>query len=133
MIENIGDHKTFTCDCGCVSFNLLRSGFIECAGCGKRQKGTHNVDCTCVGIEIGGYDNQVSVRNPFTEKWICIDSCILPTVIKLWSMGVDTIESCCGHGKMKGYIAVREEGKETMLALGFEQDMSTEAPNIFLW
>lgn len=34
MIENIEDHIAFACSCGCVNFNLLKSGNIECANCG---------------------------------------------------------------------------------------------------
>lgn len=33
---NLHDHMAFTCECGSVRFNLLRSGGIECAGCCKR-------------------------------------------------------------------------------------------------
>ena len=36
MIENINDHMAFTCDCGAVYFNLLRSGLIECYMCRKQ-------------------------------------------------------------------------------------------------
>ena len=35
-IENIADHQAFTCECGSVHFNLLKSGSIECAGCQRR-------------------------------------------------------------------------------------------------
>lgn len=36
-VENINDHRAFTCDCGSVDFALLASYSIECNGCGKRQ------------------------------------------------------------------------------------------------
>jgi hypothetical protein len=35
---DIYDHMAFSCECGCVRFNLLRSGFIECAECNKKQR-----------------------------------------------------------------------------------------------
>ena len=35
-MENIGDHIALICEeCGCVSFNILKSGKIECCGCGN--------------------------------------------------------------------------------------------------
>jgi hypothetical protein len=34
MIEHIHDHMAFVCECGSVHFCLLRTGKIECAGCG---------------------------------------------------------------------------------------------------
>jgi len=40
MIENIDDHKAYSCGCGSVHFNLLKSGNIECSGCGERGKFT---------------------------------------------------------------------------------------------
>lgn len=38
MIENILDHMAFACNCGCVDFNLLKSGNIECSSCGVIHK-----------------------------------------------------------------------------------------------
>ena len=35
-VEYIDDHKALRCDCGCVHFNLLKSGFIECSECQSR-------------------------------------------------------------------------------------------------
>lgn len=40
---NIYDHQAFICQCGCVSFNLQRSGQIECTNCGFIQNGTHTI------------------------------------------------------------------------------------------
>ncbi len=34
---DINDHMARTCECGCVRFNLLRSGAIECDDCGAKQ------------------------------------------------------------------------------------------------
>jgi uncharacterized Zn finger protein (UPF0148 family) len=31
--ENIEDHMAYACQCGCVNFNLLKSGNIECTSC----------------------------------------------------------------------------------------------------
>lgn len=37
-LHNINDHMARSCECGCVRFNLLRSGAIECDGCQQKQK-----------------------------------------------------------------------------------------------
>ena len=36
-ILKICDHMARACNCGCVRFNLLRSGVIECDECGEKQ------------------------------------------------------------------------------------------------
>jgi hypothetical protein len=40
-IENLHDHMAYTCECGSVHFNLLRSGKTECANCGKQELHWH--------------------------------------------------------------------------------------------
>lgn len=35
-VENLQDHMAYSCKCGCVDFNLLKSGGIECAYCGEK-------------------------------------------------------------------------------------------------
>ena len=37
-ILNIEDHLAFACECGSVTFNLLKSGSIECDGCQQKQE-----------------------------------------------------------------------------------------------
>ncbi len=39
-VENISDHYAYTCDCGSVHFNLLKSRKIECSGCGTIMSAT---------------------------------------------------------------------------------------------
>jgi hypothetical protein len=36
-ICDLNDHMTWHCVCGCVGFNLLRSGKIACEGCGAQE------------------------------------------------------------------------------------------------
>ena len=36
---DINDHMARYCECGCVKFNLLRSGAIECDNCQLKQEG----------------------------------------------------------------------------------------------
>jgi hypothetical protein len=35
-VANLQDHMAYSCQCGCVDFNLLKSGNIECVLCGKK-------------------------------------------------------------------------------------------------
>jgi len=35
-VANLQDHMAYSCKCGCVDFNLLKSGNIECVLCGKK-------------------------------------------------------------------------------------------------
>ena len=37
-LHDIGDHMARACECGCVRFNLLRSGSIECDNCQRKQE-----------------------------------------------------------------------------------------------
>lgn len=37
-LYNINDHMARACACGCVRFNLLRSGAVECDGCQLKQE-----------------------------------------------------------------------------------------------
>ncbi len=36
-VEHIEDHLARICECGCVRFNLLKSGDVECDGCQNKQ------------------------------------------------------------------------------------------------
>lgn len=36
-IVDISDHMARVCECGCVRFNLLRSGRVECDNCQQKQ------------------------------------------------------------------------------------------------
>lgn len=97
--------------------------------------------CHCQGVEPGTYANQEPRLLPFATprfpvagtKPVYIDRCVLPDVEALWSAGIETIESCCGHGRTEGYIAVPVEHEQAMLALGYARDERTKAPGCFLW
>jgi len=73
----------------------------------------------------------VTPRYPFPNtKPIQIDRCIAPEVIELWNVGIETIESCCGHGQ-GGYIAVDNKHVPKMITIGYEYDTRTDAPGVF--
>jgi len=43
-VVNIADHIAYACECGCVRFNLLQSGYIVCHECGgKTARWNNNV------------------------------------------------------------------------------------------
>ena len=35
-LVDLEDHMAYACVCGCVAFNLLKSGGIECEWCGEK-------------------------------------------------------------------------------------------------
>ena len=39
----------------------------------------------------------VQVINPFTGKSVNLDPCIKEEILDLWSKGIRTVNSCCGH------------------------------------
>lgn len=88
--------------------------------------------CTCVGVAMGSYANQETVITPWGRR-VGIDRCILPDLRALWAAGVRTIESCCGHGLARGYIAVPPEHERAMIARGFTIDERTASKGCFLW
>lgn len=63
--------------------------------------------CNCININIGSYKVTVATVDPFTDKIIGIDKCIYNEIRDLWKNGIQTIESCCGHNKQPGYIAIK--------------------------
>lgn len=83
--------------------------------------------CKCVNVKIGSYVNQTVLDYP-DWFWIesslklkaGIDNCILEEIKSLWANGIQTVESCCGHNKALGYIAVLPEHVQRMLDLGYE-------------
>ena len=48
-----------------------------------------------------------------------IDECVAPIVNALWRIGIDTVASCCGHGKQMGNIALKD-GREVLIAPDYE-------------
>lgn len=89
--------------------------------------------CQCVDVAFGSYDNQVTVHIPPHMKsyeaaraaeglpeTICIDTCILEEIRSLWSEGVVTYGSCCGHGKLGSMVNVSEGSVHIMERLGYD-------------
>ena len=59
-IKNINNHIAWVCECGCVRFNLLRSGLIECDNCRLTQNGNHTV---------GQKNTRIKNIKHLIEKW----------------------------------------------------------------
>ena len=55
---------------------------------------------------------KMSAKKSYTgkERWDTkgIDKCIAPIIKALTEAGIYTDESCCGHGKRTGYIALHD-------------------------
>lgn len=80
--------------------------------------------CACRGIELGSYANSVALEPPvgwYSRTPVDVDSCIAAEVQGLWALGIKTVASCCGHGKVLPVISVAAEHEEAMLALGYQR------------
>lgn len=75
--------------------------------------------CTCKDIEFGSYEATIPVWYDDLKRVVGLDVCIALEVISLWKQGIVTIESCCGHNKTIGYIAVDECCNNKMIDLGY--------------
>ena len=81
--------------------------------------------CNCKNVNFGTYgqpnQNRSVVRTPQGRRQE-IDNCILPELKTLWKASIKTVESCCGHNKQNGYIAVEDEFIEQMQAMGYVEE-----------
>src|SRR3990167_2157209 len=98
--------------------------------------------CTCVNIKIGSYANQETRLLPFaTPRWptagtklVGIDRCCLADVEAMWARGIETVESCCGHGVTSGYVLVTPEHVDVRRAVGYRSDpLKSDRSDLFLW
>ena len=61
--------------------------------------------CVCKDVAMGSYDNTVEMwrsARPGEEgprNLTQVDVCLATSIAWLWSNGVDTVASCCGHGQ----------------------------------
>jgi hypothetical protein len=63
------------------------------------------VHCDTFGGEKT-YTNQACL--PLKGRVVCIDWCIHHIVAALNAGGIETVASCCGHGKMDGRIDLKD-------------------------
>jgi len=82
--------------------------------------------CSGTKNDFGTYNNKVKIEMPAeweTDRecrWFWVDVCLLPELVFLWKRGIRTIECCCGHGSVEGYIAVDDCYIATMHELGYK-------------
>jgi len=85
--------------------------------------------CSCQNVKFGTYSASIPIRTPWGQLRD-IDFCVCREVIGLWDLGIETIESCCGHNHKTGYIAVSPRYEAKMEQLGYLRDPL--APHVFL-
>lgn len=78
--------------------------------------------CNCTTTKIGDYSGTVCLKPPnwSSKDVVAIDACIVDEILSLWSLGVITLGSCCGHNQLDGMINVSDESIGKMLELGYE-------------
>ena len=85
--------------------------------------------CNCKNINFGDHTNTVKLDVPDIYKdkfpntkyeFIFVDKCIENEIKYLWSKGIVTIASCCGHNIVDGSICVHDDYIQQMKELGYE-------------
>jgi len=83
--------------------------------------------CGCHGFgSKETYSKQVLINVPtclislIGKAEIAIDPCIEEEIKFLWSKGIATINSCCGHDKLPPSVVVLEEDELKMRELGYQ-------------
>lgn len=85
--------------------------------------------------EFGLYDSKIYLEFPeymlsvnggyySTKTGATIDICIVDEIRYLWSQGIVTYGSCCGHGRGRGMVNVGDNDLDIMYKLGYEKDTS---------
>lgn len=93
--------------------------------------------CKCKNIEFGSEENysqqvlfdipphmesyRVAREKDGLSDKICVDPCIAEEIQELWSNGITTYGSCCGHNKVDPFVNVDEKDISRMADLGYIQ------------
>lgn len=80
-------------------------------------------DAVCIGSPIGEYKCSVAILFSLQSgrKPICVDTCLQHEIHELiYKHNIDTIGSCCGHGRKQAYIQVSPQSVQKMHNLGYE-------------
>lgn len=67
------------------------------------------------GTYAGNLDVTLSHPRDDGISFCSVDACIQPLVQAINDAGLQTINSCCGHGKRPGWIAL-EDGRHILIA-----------------
>lgn len=73
--------------------------------------------CDCHSYNAGyGNRKEVVVEAPpgYGKEKICLDACIAETIKELWSRGIHTSSSCCGHGRLNPSIVLCDAADEAL-------------------
>lgn len=103
---------TCTCDPDKVGKEGHRSEYIE-----KRQ------------VVVPLADWIIRIRRRLTGDYstaVCIDSCIVDDIKKLWYRGIETTGSCCGHGKERAWVRIHPAFFDEMVFFGYERRLTDE-------
>lgn len=84
--------------------------------------------CKCNNVEFGDYSNMVIIDDDKGNE-IQVDKCIADEILHLNNIGIKTIQSCCGHNKNNGFIAVEETCISKMKELGYKEIYNPYYPN----
>lgn len=76
--------------------------------------------CKCKDVEIGSYDNQITINNWWNDNPISIDKCIVDEIKSIWEHKIQTTGCCCGHNKLPKMINVIPEHHHKMIELNYE-------------
>ena len=63
-------------------------------------------NCHSYNSEVGETPNRLMTAPDGKE--VCIDECIADTLQHLWDQGTETINSCCGHGRIRPSIILEQ-------------------------
>jgi uncharacterized protein (DUF1919 family) len=89
--------------------------------------------CNCKNIRGASkeaFDQMVQL--PYKGKIVSIDPCIVDEIKYLWSVGIDTRGSCCGHNNHEGTIIVAEKDIKKMQKLGYNvSTLYQDRPDMF--
>ena len=77
------------------------------------------MNCNCQSYNMGGGETPQVVLNPNKHfktdnpsRNVSVDACIAPQVEYLWSQGVWTVGSCCGHDSDRKPHIIVDEGTD---------------------
>lgn len=73
-------------------------------------------NCRSYNWEIGEVPERI-LGYPFTGNTVCIDACIAHVLEHLWENGIETLGSCCGHGKDSPSIVLSQDNAERVRRL----------------
>lgn len=70
----------------------------------------------------------IAPPNPVADRRDCfkVDPCMATPLMWLWSCGVQTHGSCCGHGRLRGSVVVDSASEAIMDRLGFARDIARD-------